>query len=347
MRFAGFVSVLLSVTSCLRPTVVPSPPGAPVTIDIPRKLSQTNVALRLFVVGDGGEPGPRHDAVFGAVQRLAQETKVRALLLMPGDLTYPVGLPADCQASLTRLRQDYLSAVPDLPIIVVPGNHDHGDLDLGTNALIAGRDAYFDCDAQRAAASLEQWAPATCPCDPRWHDPVALGSVGKWPLLSGLTLITYDSQAALSRPEAVAAAVENVIDHEPAGQRLILMAHHPLESYGPHGYEHRSAQDVASAPYQAYVQRFSKLFRERASRILLLIFGHEHNLQYLPGSPPELISGAGSKTSPAGTPPRGVFGEGETSGFAVVDLLTDGGATVTLVWSGHPQVEHIAALPSP
>ncbi len=333
--------VFLALMSCQRQAVRPNPPEV-VRLNVPA-LSRTDVVLRLFVAGDGGEPGPRHDAVFGAIRKLAVENSgTPGILLMPGDLTYPAGLPSDCVAARERLQRDYLSVVPDVPIVVVPGNHDHGDPDLGTNAVIAARDVYFDCSAQAAAAAIEHWSPDRCPCETRWKDPVGLSGAGSWPLDSRLTLVAYDSQLALSQPDVVAREVERLIAEEPADRRIVVMAHHPLVTFGPHGSEHRSAQDVASAAYQAYVQRFSRLIQAHPDRILLLIFGHEHNLQYLPGMPPALISGAASKTSPVGPVPSGAFGKGDVSGFAVVDLLASGAATVTMIGSGPVHVEGIA-----
>ena len=349
MRASRTALLLLTVVACHRQTVVPTPSGAEVVINLPDQSNEAPIALRLFVVGDGGEPGPRHDAVFASVRTLIADTPVRAMLLMPGDLTYPKGLPADCSAALNRLQMDYLSAAPDLQIVVVPGNHDHGDPESGANPLIRDRDAYFDCTLQPTIAALEHWSPANCPCDPRWHDPSAPTNVGTWsllastPLRAGMTLVTYDSQAALANPEEVAHELERTLDNVPADRRVILMAHHPLVTYGPHGSGDKGEQDVGSARYQEYVRRFTQVVEPRASRFALLIFGHEHSLQYLPGSPPELISGAGSRTSPVKGLPPGVFAVGETPGFAVVDLLAAGGVDVTLLSSGKPHVEHIPA----
>jgi hypothetical protein len=331
------------VIGCAHAEQQPTGPASPLTL--PDFAGEPAVALRMFVIGDGGAPGPNHDAVFGAVRALANGSSTPAVVLMPGDLTYPAGLPATCPAALQRLREDYLEAVPTLPVIVALGNHDHGDLPFGTNPQIASRDAWFDCSLQASVTAITGWTPDACPCEQRWHDPAGVQSVGTWQLAQDLTLVIYDSQAALAQPEAVGKALEEALGRLAPSERLIVMAHHPLVTVGPHGQQERGPQDLSSPTYGAYARRFTDILGRYSGGILLAIYGHDHNLQFFPGHPPELISGAGSKTSPVTGKPQGGVALGDTPGFAVVDVLVNDGLRITLVWDGAPQVFDLPPAP--
>jgi hypothetical protein len=225
----------------------------------------------------------------------------------------------------------------------VPGNHDHGDIDFGTKPDIAWREVYFDCEQQTNVAGLIGWPLRQCPCDKRWHVPTGAANIGARTLVAagaarvGFTLLAYDSQAAIENPEQVARDVERALDGAAPTQRMIVMAHHPLVSYGPHGTSGKTPQDLQNPKYKAYIDRFSVAFASRKDRIALLIFGHDHTVQFIPHEPPILISGAGAKKSGVDKPPPGVFAVGDSPGLAVLELHATGAITVRLITNQEAQ----------
>lgn len=311
-------------------------------LKLPKLDADPAVSLRLVVIGDAGYPGPGHDAAFQTLVRageLIRDDRAGPLLaLVPGDLFYEAGLPADCARARTRVDAEYLRLAPDFTFIAVAGNHDHGSPGAEEVPAIARRAAFFDCAHQAEAAAATGWNPATCACDRRWEYPTGLGDVGTRSLVepapgrSGFTLVTYDSQAALARPDDVAQQLEAALDAVLADRRIVVMGHHPLASNGPHGTDPTpGAQDLKSRPYAAYIARFAPIFEARAARIALLVFGHDHTLELRPGRPPLLISGAGAKATSVAPAVPGGFAAGNTPGFALLDLRLDGGLAVTFV----------------
>lgn len=345
-------SLTLSVAlliGCSHATPVAEPEGPPSPMLTLPQPPLTPIALRLIVAGDGGEPGPVHAASFGTVKVLARAADAPALLLMPGDLTYPQGLPDSCPAARARLQQDYLAAVPSLTMIVVPGNHDHGDLDVGTNPAIAARVAWFDCQEQASVTKLTGWSAESCTCDPRWRAPLGTADVAVLPVLDpaagrpGLSVVAYDSQKALSHPALVAGELAHALRTLPFDRQALVMAHHPLATAGAHA-QGATDQDTGSARYREYARAFTEVV-DANPKVLLMVFGHDHSLQYRPGSPPVLVSGAASKMSSVEGPAApGGFAVGDTPGLATVDLLQNGETRITLIWSGESWT---TTLPAP
>jgi hypothetical protein len=340
-----FFSALFLLASCGHATAYVWPWET--TLSLPDPTHAPPTALRLYVVGDGGWPGHVHDTVFATIRMMLGQTQTPGTVLMTGDLFAPAGLPAQCSAARGQVDALYLNAVPDLPFFVVPGNKDHGDRLTGTDTGLAGRDAFFDCSWQHDVTTVVGWTSAGCPCSDRWHDPAGTLSTGAQPLLRGapgqpeIELVTYDSQAALTDPAGVAADLDRALTEVPQGARVIVMAHHPLRSTGPRSREIITPQDFNSTPYGLYASRISSVIAAHESQIALLVFGHNHASQFLPGSPPELISGSASESFPVVGAVSAVSADADAPGFATIDLLKGGGMVVTLIGSGSPEVFHV------
>lgn len=324
-----------------RAAKAPPRPRPPLTVPV---LANEGVTLRLVVLGDGGEQGPVHTAAFTAaasVLRGSARAKVPALVLMPGDLTYPEGLDGACPAARARLVQDYFEPLPDARFVAVAGNHDHGNPGATESPEIARRHAYFDCaHAARLGPSLG-WDPATCACEPRWEYPGGGAVTGTRELVApapgraGFQLVTYDSQAAIARPAALAEAIAAALDAVPRDRAIVLMGHHPWRSRGAHARPGSvRPQDLESPPYRAMLAALEPVIAARRDRLALAIFGHDHHVEFSPGAPPIVISGAAAKATPLVTPPApgdATFAAGDTPGFAVVDLHAAGTLALTFV----------------
>jgi hypothetical protein len=133
-----------------------------------------------------------------------------------------------------------------------------------------------------------------------------------------------------------------------AGDReMMLMAHHPFRSGGPHGggfnvWEalglryilHRSGailQDITSEPYRALEGSLRAIFAQHGPP-LAFIGGHEHSLQVLrsvQASDPEynLVSGSASKLSRIG-PAEGMLFGLSSPGYIRLVIEKSGGITM-------------------
>jgi len=189
----------LSLVACSAVTaIVADKPYDPLPLPVPTPVLDTT--LRIFVIGDAGELGTIHDADWNAMKAyLAKGGSVPAVLLIPGDVSYPKGLPDQCGDAWNVLQEEYLKPTPGgVQIYSVPGNHDHGDKDFGTNFDIAWRAAYFDCEQQEYVATQIGWGPKACPCDKRWHVPTGAGTIAAHTLLPAVAGLG-DEPGALQR----------------------------------------------------------------------------------------------------------------------------------------------------
>jgi hypothetical protein len=126
---------------------------------------------------------------------------------------------------------------------------------------------------------------------------------------------------------------------------VIVAAHHPLTSAGPHGggtghgifsLLRRSGavvQDLNSGPYEGLRRDLSTVFRQ-FDRPLVYAAGHDHSLQVFrtagPGRPAwSLVSGAGSKLTDTGDAPD-LQWAGTTRGFMRLVFLRDGGVELSV-----------------
>jgi hypothetical protein len=304
------------------------------------------VVWQAVLLGDPGWPGPERDAADDLVRAELQRELAPAVVLIPGDVFYEEGLPASCKAARARVEGEYTQRLPNLDLYVVPGNHDHGDPDGAFRPEVAHRLAYFDCQHRSEVASTLGWNDAAgCPCVARWHVPTGRDVVGvaeAGPLL----VVGVDSQFGLGAPAALAQRLERVLEGLPVKRPALLVAHHPLESRGPHGQGPvRGSGDLESEAYRRYRASMSSVLETRASTIVLAVFGHEHVLDlFLDRRPPRLTAGAGSKRSPVLAEVTEGFAVGDAPGIGVVRWHRSGRFTLVLAT---PQLRRTFDLSNP
>ena len=128
-------------------------------------------------------------------------------------------------------------------------------------------------------------------------------------------------------------------------REVILVAHHPYYSAGPHGaiipgyhtlgiaYVLKQAgalvQDLNSPPYDALLAGFRTTFEASHKPPLIYAGGHDHSFQVLTGADEAdprfvLVSGAGSKVSSLQMGPGLVWGEAEPGYMMLVFRKDDG-----------------------
>jgi hypothetical protein len=321
------------------------------------------IDTRILLIGDAGEPqldGP--EPVFVALAARAAELPERTWVIFLGDNIYPKGLPPSGDPGRALAEQRLRAAIDALSpsgaeIVFVPGNHDW----------------YFDgwAGVRRQAEFVQALG------NPHLRVLPANGCPGPEIVDTGTRarLVFLDSQWWLSggdKPRDPSSACPQDSDREivavtrhalqTAGERrVVVLAHHPLATHGPHGghftwRQHLfplvdasrwawvplpllgslypiartsgiTAQDLSSGEYQHWNAALRGAFEGNLP--LLIAAGHEHTLQILEPADVgvQLVSGAGTVSRPSGVG-RGsdTLYASAAAGFAQLDLLRDGRA---------------------
>jgi hypothetical protein len=261
-----------------------APSTPPPTLALPEPPQP---AARLVLLGDAGRKhGAEHLA---AVGRWIARDEAPTLVVFLGDNFYPkrAWKEAKSRNAILRSQREILHDAAD--VVFVPGNHDWRV--NGSSAQVPERLA-----ALASSAAPARWQPA--PGEP---GPALIER-------HGFRVIALDSDQwiAAREPEALRqaeASLRAAIACEGCA-RSIVVAHHPLQSTGPHGdcagllrRWLRIDQDLHSAPYRRYVRAIDPILR--AHPPLLYAAGHDHSLQ-LAATPwgAHAVSGAGSEVTP-------------------------------------------------
>ncbi len=318
--------------------------GEPQTIDEPEP---DDVASVLFLVGDAGDASIDGSPLFHRLRRdverwsaaLATDSAVTVLFL--GDNVYPAGVhdPGSDDFARDTAHLGAQAWTVDGPealrhatrAIFLAGNHDWGNM-----AGLAGEERL-----RNEEAVLAGWASAGRYVSLR----PAAGSPGPVVVQAGpATVFLLDTEWWLQADDSV--AKEGVIEElegallAAGGRPVVVAAHHPIESLGPHGARRGAGlgsllgragalvQDVNSAPYRELTEALTRAFRE-ADRPLVYTAGHDHSLQVIhtagPGQPAwTLVSGAGSKLTDVSDGPDLEWAAAQP-GFMRLVVLRDGG----------------------
>ena len=304
-------------------------------------------AHRLILLGDAGAP-LRDDPTLAAVGRWADARAARSTVVFLGDNVYPAGLRESDRARGERILRQQLEAT-NARKLFIPGNHDWGFSALGAvqAGTLLNEERFIDAHARAHA----EFAPeGGCP-GPVVKTLVPPGG----PLSGGLTLLVVDFHWWLL-PEAERPRCPGVPDTEAflehlrgaleglAGQNVVVAAHHPLRSGGPHGgltrgfwvdlgagiYHrlHGPLQDLWEPTYAQMVNVVSEALAEAPP--LAFVAGHDHSLQVLEGGDVArllVVSGAGSAGRITGvTAVEGTIFAHSHPGFVVFDFFASKGA---------------------
>jgi hypothetical protein len=343
------------------------------------------VAATVILIGDAGAPKASGEPVLRAVRRVLADRPDTAVVLFLGDNVYPVGLPDSADPAFpeaARRLTAQLDLAREVPVVFVPGNHDWDR---------SGREGWDRIRRQGRFISRESGGRARllpvdgCP----GPDTADVGS--------GIRLVLLDTEwwlfshekpgqgstcASRSRSEVVA-SLERALGGS-RGRQVIVAAHHPIETGGPHGGyfsvgDHLfplrnlhpalfvpmpllgtlypavrglgiSAEDLSSGPYHALRAALDTAFTCDPPAIYAA--GHDHSLQVIDrGRPPLLVvSGAGiydHESHVEGIP--GTRLALSDAGFMRVDLLRDGRLRIGVVAvdrAGEPREVYAELLPA-
>jgi Calcineurin-like phosphoesterase len=322
----------------------------------PAELADEPV-YRLILIGDGGTPGPQDEtlALLG-VWGDAHPERTTAVFL--GDNVYPAGIqgagPARARGEAILLQQLRATRARK---IVIPGNHDWGyqQFRQGRPEILGNEQRLVDSHADLGASF-----------DPRdgCPGPVALPVLPPSRALpGGVTLIAIDIYWWFLREadRPVCAGIKNTEDFisrlraeldAHRGQNVIIVAHHPVLSGGPHGgytrgfwadlgisifYRFFTVQDMIEPTYHEMVRVIGEVLAENPP--LAMVGGHDHSLQILEGGDQArliVVSGASSSVSSVTSLDQTLFAHAHR-GFIVFDFhaakvkKTPGGVVVVNV----------------
>jgi hypothetical protein len=291
-------------------------------IEGPPDLPTDPVQAALYLVGDAGEDSPGRAAVLGHLRddltRMEREhAGVPVVVAFLGDNIYDVGAREthrDEDLAHLAAQVGALEPSPTAHAVFLPGNHDWAKGAEDERALEAVR-------------IQERWLGELVGEDRASFRP-SDGCPGPAGLDLGpdVRLVFIDTEWLLRRPVTACGTPEDFYDalteelEQHAGDQVILAAHHPMATGGPHGGNigafHRgpfvyylavkagiSVQDLASGRYSDVLAGVRHAIVESGKKPLAFVAGHDHSLQVIrmtgrenPGF--QLVSGSGSKTSP-------------------------------------------------
>ena len=298
--------------------------------------AQENLLHRVVLIGDGGVPMDS-EPVLASLGQWANVYPEQTTVLFLGDNVYPAGVEEDAVAAGHEILFKQISATTATRIFL-PGNHDWGH--RGTDRLLREQ-AYLD------ANGIEFIPRDGCPGPVlRSILPAREGST------RGISAIAFDIDPWFYGEEGLPHCARNRTPEEFAAelgemlranrdQWLIVGAHHPLRTGGPHGGFSRgpmgdfitgtiylrtgTLQDAYEEPYRAIMAPIESALASAPPT--LYAAGHDHNLQVLEGgyfADFQVVSGAGATirvrdghvTNIEGS----LFAHGH-AGFMVVDFI--------------------------
>jgi hypothetical protein len=351
---------LPAVLTCV--VAVPACGGRHIAPARPAPAAQLqDIDVSLFLIGDAGAPArpPAPEPVLVALRR-AVATAPSPLIVYLGDNVYPRGLPeagAPERREAERRLDEQLRVTRETGArtVFVPGNHDWRG---GLPGVRRQQDFIRSGSGDLASLLPGDGCPGPAVVD--------MGAT--------VRVIALDSQWGLQRapPPRVAAEPARCAEDTPdrivsslrramrdaGGRVIVVVAHHPLRTGGPHGghfgWEDHvfplraitpwlviplpvigslypllrasgiSSQDVSSGAYQRMRSALDSAFA--SSPPLVFAAGHEHGLQVIAGSSARwvLVSGAGiyGHVSRLGTLDSTRYAH-RASGFMRIDVLRD------------------------
>ena len=322
--------------------------GATVATPAPAEVVET-----IFLIGDAGEPDPRLPAtVLDSLAVQAAGVGSKGTILFLGDNIYPAGTAdsiATNYADVLRRLDAQVRAVPGGGTgIFLPGNHDWADGGQGGffGAATASDGLYV---VRRQAALIPRRpknAGATVMMLPQGGCPgpavVDKGRVRLILLDTQWWLHNYIVRDSLSDDREngctthtigeITQALRDSLRTTRPGQSVIVAAHHPLVTGGPHGGYcgafalfrrwANTSQDLFGRSYTRMRDSLNRALETRPP--LIFAAGHDHSLQVLHGrtSSYALVSGAGSigKGECAARLRQSLYVGQATSGFMRLDF---------------------------
>ena len=341
---------LLALAGCSRHTAPHYGPDVLAHQKLPLVLD-TAIRYRIILLGDGGAPNEDGEPVLKTLGKWAKKFPEKTSIVFLGDNMYPNGLTKEDEDKAVKRLGPQLGVVIESQAcgLFIPGNHDwkSGD-EWGHRTVIAQEDFINNSLGAQSRCGHPAFLPECGDPGPRMLElPTAAPAV---------RLVVLNTQWWLHKhrkrykdPKAIIAALKTQLMTE---LPVIVVGHHPIETYGPHGGHRdwksvkslwrfvdwhflKSHQNINGEAYKYLINQLNEAFSvPRKTSLLIYAAGHDHSLQVLKGRNTNylLVSGAASKKkiSEVTDGPNTLFAQAHT-GFMVVDFLEDDGVLLHVV----------------
>lgn len=313
----------------------------------------SKIAHTFFLIGDAGNAnGEETQQTLELLHNRLENSNKKSTLLFLGDNIYPKGFPSDNSSEGVALAETKLTNQLVLSknfkgkTIFIPGNHD-----WESDITSLERQAKFVTDYLKdKTAFLPQ---KSCAIEELIIDSniTLITADSQWFLHNWDDVPTMNDNCDIKTREAFFEALESLLNKN-QDKTVILAMHHPLISNGVTGGQYSlekqlfpfdakvplpvigSAinlvrktsgvypQDLQNRVYTYYTKRIKTLLQNQ--RNVIVVSGHDHNLQYLTQrNIKQIISGAGSKSEPAKSVNPNDFSYGG-NGYATLTLYKNG-----------------------
>ena len=347
MLYIGFA---LLVSGCEPVNISHDQPWSPEGIETEAKASNSDLQSRIILIGDAGAASLEPlEASLVQATKLAKKAPEKTTVVMLGDNIYMKGFPTKAPGQVEyddEQKEDISHLEAQLEIakrsgaemFFVPGNHDWYAEELGSQSQFIRQYS----QTEQVKAKLEPFHAGHPPKPEVIHRP-------------GVSLIFLDSQWMISNSSSEISMTMNelnrVIGRTVArypDNIVVLNAHHPLETMGPHAlyytdrvypafvkivglfYKDIYQQDQNHEDYQRYMNSLDKVLANYPDSKIVFAAGHDHSLQIFGSAtdrPPQyrLVSGAGSldKISGVGHNEKTLFAVAQ-QGFLALEIYEEG-----------------------
>ena len=321
------------------------------------------VSYRILLIGDAGAPGT-DEPVLKTLGKWAKKLPKKTSIVFLGDNMYDNGLTEEA-----RKKGDAEKRLgPQLDVVIesqacglfIPGNHDWDKGGKHGHSAVMAQEAFINkyLGAQSQCGHSAFLPEGGKPGPRRLELPTTAPVV---------RLVVLDTQWWLHKkyyrpPKAPKTVIAELEDRLVTELPVIVVGHHPIETYGPHGgyrawkahpfrsvwdffkwHFRLSEQDTHGEDYTDMIDQLNGAFSV-ADKTSLLIYaaGHDHSLQVLEGHTADylLVSGAGSyeKKSPVTNGKNTLFAH-EHTGFMVIDFLENTNVLLRVVEDGNKEVQ--------
>ncbi|WP_298152652.1 metallophosphoesterase [Flavobacterium sp.] len=317
-----------------------------------------NVQHTFFLVGDAGNadrPDAQHTLSF--LKKRLDAAKPESTLLFLGDNIYPAGMPMagkkERKLAETKLdNQIILAKDYKGRTIFIPGNHDW--YSEGLQGL-KRQENYITDNLKQKKSFLPKNG---CGMDEvKVNDDITLIVIdSQWYMENWDENPTINDDCDIkSRDDFFRELEDKLVKNQK--KTCVLAVHHPVISNGTHGGQYSliknvfpfqsdlplpiigsainfmrktsglNPQDIMNKKYSALIERIKPLIQDRSN--VIVVSGHEHNLQYLErDNVKQIVSGAGSKAEAARAILPNDFSYGG-NGYAILEIYEKGEAWVS------------------
>jgi len=330
--------------------------------------SDSLIANRILLIGDAGDPSlTGHEPVLLAMQKQAIKLEEKSFILALGDNIYPYGMPSleeDERADAESKFKQQLDLITNSNInaVFIPGNHDWAQgTEEGWNAIKNEQEFINSKYFPQIKFVPENGCPGPSVVEVGNKIKIIVLD-SQWWLHSGRKPLAgcncnSENQVVQTLDSLLTAFTKDLV---------IIAAHHPLASYGPHGgyfswKDHVfpllninsnlwlplpvigsiypltrmmgiSNQDMSNSEYQHYILRIEGLLKNHKN--IIYASGHEHSLQILNGINNSfyLVSGFGTSShhTELSKGDRTLFAASQP-GFMQIDLYKDGNVQISVL----------------